>query len=107
MITERYPQDFFTIGQHVVMLLILLLLGPAIVGSVLAVVNERRMQRHRQPGVGYWQVTLRRDGGWRGGDLFTETGLAYQRRAAKWGLIGTGCLASAVVLWVILLRVPF
>ena len=64
-----------------------------------AVVNERRMQRHRQPGVSYWDVTLRRDGAWRRKDLFTDEGLAYQSQAAKWGMIGTVLLIMTVGAW--------
>jgi hypothetical protein len=62
-----------------------------------AVVNERRMQRHRQPGVTYVQVTWRRDGGWKRADLFTDKGLAYQRKASTWGVIGAALLLVAVV----------
>jgi hypothetical protein len=58
-----------------------------------AVAHERLMHRHRQPGVGYWQATLRRDGGWRQRALFTDDGLAHQGRAARYGLL-------AVMLWV-------
>jgi hypothetical protein len=61
----------------------------------LAVVNERRMQRHRKPGVTYGQATLRRDGGWKRSDL-TDEGLAYQRAAAKWGFVGVLLLLSAM-----------
>lgn len=53
-----------------------------IASLVWAVVNERRMQKHRQPGVSYGAVTMRRDGGWRRSDLFTPEGLTYQRRAS-------------------------
>jgi hypothetical protein len=70
-------------------------LGLAVAGAlsmVVAIVNERRMQRHRQPGVTYAQATFRRDGGWRRADLFTATGLQYQRRASRYGLVG-------VLLW--------
>lgn len=71
------------------------LLGAA--GALLmgiAIYHERRMQRHRQPGVTYAQVTLRRDGGWRRTDLFTEEGLRYQRRASGFGV-------PAAVLWLL------
>jgi len=50
------------------------------------------MQRHRQPGVSYAQVTWRRDGGWRRADLFTPEGLAHQKLASRYGLMG-------VLLW--------
>jgi hypothetical protein len=61
---------------------------------IVAIYNERRMQRHRQPGVSYAQATFRRDGGWGRADLFTPEGLTYQRRAARYGVIG-------VVLWIL------
>jgi hypothetical protein len=64
------------------------------VSVIVAIVYERRMQRHRQPGVSYAQATLRRDGGWRRDDLFTPTGLDLQRRAARYGAIG-------VLLWIL------
>lgn len=52
------------------------------------------MQRHRQPGVSYAAVTLRRDGGWRRADLFTPEGLRHQARASRFGL-------AAAALWVL------
>lgn len=67
-----------------------------------AVVNERRMQRHRQPGVTYARVTLRKDGGWRRADLFTPEGLAYQRRASGYGLMGAVLWVVALGAWVAL-----
>ena len=76
----------------------------AIVGTLLmvaAVYNERRMQRHRQPGVTYAQVTLRRDGGWRRSDLFTEEGLRYQRLASGFGVPAAVLWAFAVLAWVL------
>lgn len=76
------------------------LLGVACLGA--AVVNERRMQRHRQPGVSYREVTLRRDGGWRRDELFTEQGLRHQRRASRWGLTGGALLVVALLAWVVL-----
>jgi hypothetical protein len=69
----------------------------AVAGNVsilVAVYNERRMQRHRQPGLSYAQVTWRRDGGWRRADLFKPEGLVYQRRAAGYGVTG-------VLLWIL------
>ena len=63
------------------------------ISMVLAIRQERLMQRHRQPGVSYRDVTLRRDGGWRRADLFTPSGLLHQRQASRFGLIG-------VVLWI-------
>ena len=74
----------------------------AIAGTLLmgvAVYNERRMQRHRQPGVTYAQVTFRRDGGWRRSDLFTSEGLKYQRRASGFGVPGALLWALAAVAW--------
>jgi hypothetical protein len=65
--------------------------GLGAIAAALAVVNERRMQRHRQPGVTYGQVTFRRDGAWRRTNLFTPEGLRYQRRAARYGFIAAGC----------------
>ena len=61
-----------------------------------AVLNERRMQRHRQPGVTYAQVTLRRDGGWRREDLFTPRGLEYQSKAARFGVVGAALWILAI-----------
>lgn len=74
------------------------LLGAA--GALLlgiAIYHERRMQRHRQPGVTYAQVTLRRDGGWRRADLFTEEGLRYQRRASGFGVPALLCWLLALL----------
>ena len=68
----------------------------------LAVLNERRMQRHRQPGVTYALVTLRRDGGWRRSELFTARGLAYQALAARFGLGATVLWGLALLAWVLL-----
>lgn len=73
-----------------------------IVLAAAAVRNERRMQRHRQPGVGYAAVTLRRDGGWRRGDLFTAQGLHYQALAARYGFAATGLWILALLAWVVL-----
>jgi len=70
--------------------------------AALAVRHERRMQRHRQPGVTYAAVTLRRDGGWRRGDLFTEEGLRHQARAAQLGMSAALAWALALVTWVVL-----
>ena len=78
-----------------------LLVGAGLLFLSAAVWNERRMQRHRQPGVTYRAVTLRRDGGWRRTDLFTETGLRYQRRASTFGLAGTACLVAALGTWIV------
>ena len=78
------------------------LIGVGVAALVWAVVNERRMHHHRQPGVSYGQATLRRDGGWRRQDLFTDEGLRYQRRASLWGVSGALMLVLAVILaWVL------
>jgi hypothetical protein len=76
--------------------------GLGAVALIIAVANERRMQRHRQPGVTYAQVTLRRDGAWKRRDLFTDEGLAYQRRASAFGVTGAALLVAALVCWVVL-----
>lgn len=77
----------------------------AVTGVVLlvaAVRHERRMHRHRQPGVSYADATLRRDGGWRRSDLFTDEGLRHQRRASAFGVAGAAALLGAVLAWVLL-----
>lgn len=84
-----------------VMLVVSALVTAGVVALTIAVVNERRMQQHRQPDVSYWKVTLRRDGAWRRTDLFTDDGLAFQGRAAKWGMIGVGCFVLAMILWAV------
>ena len=78
-----------------------LALVPAVAGAIALAVgiwNERMMQRHRQPGVSYRDVTFRRDGGWRRRDLFTDEGLAYQRRASAFGFSGVMLLVIALVI---------
>lgn len=75
------------------------LFAAGLVLLVLAVRQERLMQRHRQPGVSYRAVTFRRDGGWRRSDLFTPEGLAHQRRASGFGAAGAACwVVSLLVL---------
>jgi hypothetical protein len=77
----------------------------AVAGTILAgfaVWNERRMQRHRQPGVTYGAVTLRRDGGWRRRDLFTAQGLEYQAAASRFGLGALVFWVFALLAWVLL-----
>ncbi|MBA3673266.1 MAG: hypothetical protein H0W68_14740 [Gemmatimonadaceae bacterium] len=64
------------------------------------VVHERRMQRHRRTGVSWSEATMRCDGGWRRGDLFTDEGLHHQRRAARWGALGTLLLLAALSAWI-------
>ena len=74
----------------------------AIAGTLLmgvAIYNERRMQRHRQPGVTYAQVTFRKDGGWRRSELFTPEGLKHQRRASGFGVPAALLWALAVLAW--------
>jgi len=77
---------------------VLALFGVAFLGA--AVIHERRMHAHRQPGVTYAQATLRWDGGWRRGDLFTEAGLRHQRRASLCGVAGAGLLVASLLTWV-------
>lgn len=73
-----------------------------VVALAIAVACERAMQRHRQPGVTYSQVTFRRDGGWRRTDLFTDAGLRYQRRASSFGVAGAVLLVLALLAYVLL-----
>jgi hypothetical protein len=87
----------FRVVPTTALLLAVLCALMAVVALAIAIVNERRMQRHRQPGISYAAVTFRRDGAWRRADLFTDTGLAFQRRAAKWGMIGAGLLLLALI----------
>lgn len=79
---------------------ILAVAGLAFFGA--AVVHERRMHAHRQPGVGYAQATFRRDGGWRRADLFTEAGLRHQRGASLFGITGAALLVASILLWIVL-----
>jgi hypothetical protein len=65
-----------------------------------AVMQERRMHRHRQPGVTYRQATFRRDGGWRRSELFTPEGLQCQRQASRWGVIGGVLLVAGLLAWI-------
>ena len=76
---------------------LLALAGLALLGA--AVVAERQMQRHRQPGVSYAQVTLRRDGGWRRADLFSPAGLRYQRCASQRAVAGSVLLVAGLLAW--------
>ena len=68
-----------------------------------AVAYERQMQRHRLPGVSYWATTLRADGGWQRTDLFAPEGLAIQKRAARFGLMGVVLWALAALSWIAVL----
>ena len=84
------------------MRLLLIPIALAVAGGtalIVAVFNERRMNRHRQPGVTYAQVTLRRDGGWRRADLFKAEGLKYQGAASRYGLAGALLLVMALIAW--------
>lgn len=76
----------------------------SIASFVIAVVHERQMHRHRQPGVSYAAATLRRDGGWRQRALFTAQGLRHQRRASFFGVLGSALGLAAIVAWVVLSR---
>ena len=67
-----------------------------------AIVFERLMHRHRQPGVTYAQSTFRRDGGWRRAELFTEQGLRHQRRASACGVTGALLWVAGLVAWAVL-----
>lgn len=73
-----------------------------LVAVIVAVTNERRMQRHRRPNVSYADVTFRRDGAWRRKDLFDAQGLVYQRRAAASGMLAAACWLTAIVAWALL-----
>lgn len=79
------------------------LLAAGTVSIAVAVVHERLMHRHRQPGVTYSQATFRRDGGWRRTDLFTDAGLRLQRRASTFGIAGAALWLLGVAAWTIAL----
>jgi hypothetical protein len=66
-----------------------------------AVFNERRMHRHRQPGVTYADATFRKDGGWRRTELFSDEGLRYQRRASGFGVPGALLWLLALITYVV------
>ena len=72
-----------------------------IVSIAYAIVWERRMQKHRRPGIGYWQVTLRRDGGWRREEFFKPEGLRHQRLASRFGLTAAVLWLLGLVLWMV------
>lgn len=77
----------------------------ALVGAgcvLVAIANERRMHRHRQPGVTYAQATFRRDGGWRRSDLFREPAFILQRRASTFGVAGMCCWIAGLLAWMLL-----
>lgn len=82
-------------------LLVSSLLGLAGVAcAATAIYCERRMHRHRRPGISYADATLRRDGGWQRADLFTEDGLRYQRRASAFGVLGAALWLGALLAWI-------
>jgi hypothetical protein len=72
------------------------------VAAGVAIGHERRMQRHRLPGVGYAEVTLRPDGGWQRADLFSPEGLALQRQAARAGVTAAAFWLAALAGWILL-----
>ena len=103
MIVKRNPVRLTPVAPmsvHFAVSVSLAALGIALLAS--AIWNERQMQRHRQPGITYRDVTLRMDGAWRRCDLFTAAGLVYQRRASAFGLAGVLCLLAALVAWMLL-----
>lgn len=69
-----------------------------VIAVAVAIWHERQMQKHRQPGVSYSDVTLRKDGGWRRSDLFTGQGLRHQRQASAWGFPGLALIVIALAL---------
>jgi hypothetical protein len=79
-----------------------LLSGAGTLSVALAVMSERRMQRHRRAGVSYGDATMRRDGGWRRGDQFTDEGLRHQARASRFGVLGAALWLAALAAWIIL-----
>jgi len=76
-----------------------ILAAAGVASAALAIRCERRMQRHRQPGVVYAAVTFRRDGGWRRADLFTPEGLRYQRQASRFGVTAAALWLLSLVAW--------
>ena len=78
-----------------------LLLAAGIAAWINAVLHERRMHRHRKPGVSYKDATLRWDGAWRRADVFTDVGLAHQKKASLWGVVGAALLVGALVMLVV------
>ena len=81
-----------------------ILLAAGTVSMAVAVFNERRMHRHRQPGVTYAQATFRRDGGWRRADLFRPDGLRFQRKASTFGVLGAFLWVAGLVSWAVLIN---
>ena len=79
---------------------VLLVLGT--VSMLVAIVFERLMHRHRQPGITYAQATFRKDGGWRRADLFTDAGLRLQRRASTFGFGGIALWVIGLVTWAVI-----
>ncbi len=67
-----------------------------------AILSERRMHEHRQPGVTYGQATFRVievDGRWQNGTLFTPEGLRHQKRASFSAVTGFLLWGVAATLW--------
>jgi len=58
------------------------------------------MHRHRQPGITYARATYRVDGGWRRADLFTPEGLAFQRKASRYGVMGAALWVLALIVYI-------
>jgi len=73
-----------------------------LLSALIAIYHERRMQRHRLPGVSYADVTFRRDGGWRRSDLFAPEGLAHQRQGSKYGILAAALWLLALAAFVLL-----
>ncbi len=76
-----------------------MLLAAGTVSMAAAIYNERRMHRHRQPGVTYAQATFRKDGAWRRADMFTPEGLRYQRLASGFGVPGALLWVAGLIAW--------
>ena len=72
------------------------------ISMAVAIYHERRMQRHRQPGVTYAQATFRRDGAWRRADIFTPEGLRHQQRASMFGVPAAILWVAGVVSWAVM-----
>jgi hypothetical protein len=89
-------------GPLAILLLAFILVVAGTISMIVAVVYERLMHRHRQPGVSYAQATFRRDGGWKRDDLFQPEGLRFQRKASRFGVMGALCwIVGLIALWVV------
>lgn len=98
--SRRSPDSRVRNSVALVIALVIALAGTT--AMLVAIYHERRMHGHRQPGVTYGKATFRRDGGWRRTDLFTETGLAHQRRASRFGVAGALLWLLALIAWILL-----